>query len=48
MTRLVFAVVSTVYILIAIPLEERTIRAGSPGYNEYIRKVPRKLIPGIY
>ena len=47
-TRLVFAAISTVYILIAIPLEERTIRSHSPAYEEYIRKVPRKLIPWIY
>ncbi len=48
MTRLVFAVTSSVYILIAIPLEERTIRSHSPAYDDYVRKVPRKLIPGIY
>jgi methanethiol S-methyltransferase len=48
MTRLVFAVTSSVYILIAIPLEERTIRSHSPAYDDYMRKVPSKLIPGIY
>ena len=48
MTRLVFAVTSSVYILIAIPFEERTIRLHSPAYADYMRKVPRKLIPGIY
>lgn len=49
MTRLVFAVVSSVYILIAIPLEERTIRANSGGaYGDYMRRVPWKLIPRIY
>jgi protein-S-isoprenylcysteine O-methyltransferase Ste14 len=48
MTRFVFAAVSSMYLLIAIPFEERTIRAQSPGYDDYMRRVPRKLIPGIY
>ena len=48
MTRLVFAAISTVYLLIAIPFEERTIRAQSAGYNDYIRRVPWKLIPRVY
>ena len=49
MTRLVFAVVSSVYILIAIPLEEKTIRASSEGaYDDYMRQVPWKLIPRIF
>jgi protein-S-isoprenylcysteine O-methyltransferase Ste14 len=49
MTRLVFAAVSCVYLLIAIPFEERTLRAHSAGaYDVYIRRVPWKLIPRIY
>ena len=49
MTRFVFATVSTVYLLIAIPLEERTIRANAgSAYDDYMRRVPRKLIPRIY
>ena len=48
MTRVVFAGISSLYILIAIPLEERTIRAHAPAYDDYMRKVPRKLIPGLY
>lgn len=49
MTRLVFASISSVYILIAIPFEERTLRAHSgDAYDEYIRQVPWKLIPRIY
>ena len=49
MTRLVFAVVSSVYLLIAIPFEERTLRAHSEGaYDDYIRRVPWKLIPGVF
>jgi methanethiol S-methyltransferase len=49
MTRFVFAVVSCVYILIAIPFEERSIRLASRGaYDRYMKQVPRKLIPGVY
>ena len=48
MTRLVFATISSVYLLVAIPFEERTIRAQSPSYDDYMRRVPRKLIPGVY
>ena len=49
MTRLVFAGISTVYLLIAIPFEERTIRAqSSGGYDDYSRRVRWKLIPGLY
>ena len=48
-TRLVFAVVSCVYLLIAIPLEERTLRQTTSGrYDEYMRLVPWKLLPKIY
>jgi methanethiol S-methyltransferase len=49
MTRLVFAVVSCVYLLIAIPLEERSLRAASGGaYDRYMQQVRRKLIPGVF
>jgi protein-S-isoprenylcysteine O-methyltransferase Ste14 len=49
MTRLVFAVISSAYIVIAIPFEERTLRAHSGGaYDDYIRRVPWKLVPRIY
>lgn len=48
-TRLVFAVVSGVYLLIAIPLEERSLRATTGGaYERYERAVPWKLIPGVF
>ncbi len=37
-TRLVFALVSCAYLLMAIPLEERSLRLASAGkYDEYIR-----------
>ena len=49
MTRFVFAVVSCAYVLVAIPFEERSIRASSgEAYNRYVQKVRRKLIPGLY
>lgn len=49
MTRFVFAAVSTGYLLLAIPLEERTLRAtAGPAYDAYMRRVPRKLIPWVY
>ncbi len=49
MTRFVFAVISGVYVLVAIPLEERSIRRAAPGrYEEYMRKVPWKLLPRVY
>jgi protein-S-isoprenylcysteine O-methyltransferase Ste14 len=49
MTRLVFAVVSSAYLLIAIPLEERSLLATSSGaYARYAHHVRWKLLPGLY
>ena len=49
MTRLLFAVVSSVYILVAIPFEERSLRRASGGsYDSYMKAVRWKLIPGVY
>jgi protein-S-isoprenylcysteine O-methyltransferase Ste14 len=49
MTRLVFAVVSCAYLVIAIPFEERTMRSTPDGsYDRYIQKVRWKLVPGLY
>jgi hypothetical protein len=48
-TRLVFAVISSVYLLLAIPFEERSLLATTAGaYDQYRRQVRWKLIPGIY
>jgi protein-S-isoprenylcysteine O-methyltransferase Ste14 len=45
----VFAMVSSAYLLIAIPFEERSIRAASNGaYDTYAKQVRWKLIPGLY
>ena len=49
MTRLTFAVVSCAYVLIAIPLEERSIRAGARhAYGRYEAQVRWRLLPGVY
>jgi protein-S-isoprenylcysteine O-methyltransferase Ste14 len=49
MTRLVFAVVSCAYLIVAIPLEERSmINAEASAYEKYRRQVPWRLVPRIY
>jgi protein-S-isoprenylcysteine O-methyltransferase Ste14 len=49
MTRLVFAVVSCVYLVAAIPFEERSLRdASAGGYERYMAQVRWKLVPGLY
>jgi methanethiol S-methyltransferase len=49
MTRLVFAVVSSVYLLIAIPFEERSLKlTAGEAYAAYSRRVRWKLLPGLY
>jgi methanethiol S-methyltransferase len=48
-TRLLFAVISSAYLLLAIPLEERSLRATTNGaYERYMKRVKWKLVPGIY
>lgn len=48
-TRMVFAVISSVYVLIAIPFEERSLRASSGGaYDQYIARVRWRVLPGLY
>jgi methanethiol S-methyltransferase len=48
-TRLLFAVVSSAYVLMAIPFEERALRKASHGaYDGYVRRIRWKLFPGIY
>jgi protein-S-isoprenylcysteine O-methyltransferase Ste14 len=45
----VFAAVSTIYLLVAIPYEERDLkRHFGTAYDEYSRKVPWRLLPRIY
>jgi protein-S-isoprenylcysteine O-methyltransferase Ste14 len=48
-SRLVFALTSSLYLLAAIPLEERSLRTTTGGaYEDYVRQVPWKLVPGLY
>ena len=48
-TRLVFAAISTLYLVVAVPLEEREMRRtiGQP-YEDYARTVRWRILPGIY
>lgn len=48
-TRLVFAAISTLYLVLVIPIEERSFRrALGAEYDAYARTVRWRLIPGIY
>ena len=48
-TRAVFAAISTAYLVIAIPFEERSLRASlGPAYAAYAGRVRWRLVPGIY
>ena len=47
--RLVWAVVSTTYLVIAIPWEERSLSAAAgPAYLAYQQQVRWKMVPGVY
>ena len=49
MTRLLFAVISGLYIVIAIPFEERSlVRASAGAYGRYQQSVRWKLVPWLY
>jgi hypothetical protein len=49
MTRLTFATVSCLYLLIAIPIEERTMRSqAGDAYGRYMARVRWRILPGVY
>ena len=49
MTRFAFAVISSLYVLIAIPFEERSLLKTTQGaYDRYRRQVRFRLVPGVY
>jgi protein-S-isoprenylcysteine O-methyltransferase Ste14 len=48
-TRAAFAVVSTLYLAIAVPFEERSLAAGfGDAYGEYRRRTRWRMVPGIW
>lgn len=48
-TRLVFATISTAYLVVAIPFEERSLRITlGAKYDAYATRVRWRLVPGIY
>jgi protein-S-isoprenylcysteine O-methyltransferase Ste14 len=48
-TRLVFALSSCAYLVVAVPLEERTLQQTTGGkYDEYKRQVRWRIVPGVY
>ena len=49
MTRLTFAVISTAYVAIAVPWEERTLlQTFGADYEAYRRRVRWRMLPGVY
>jgi len=48
-SRLLFATLTTVYLVVAVAFEERTLRqVFGPAYDHYRRKVRWRMLPGIY
>jgi protein-S-isoprenylcysteine O-methyltransferase Ste14 len=48
-TRATFAIVSTTYLLVAIPWEERGLaRTFGPAYDAYRQQVRWRMVPGVY
>ncbi len=48
-TRLTFAVVSSAYLLVAIPFEERSLESVfGDTYRAYRRSVPWRVLPGVW
>lgn len=48
-TRLIFAVVSTLYLAVAVPFEERSLTdVFGDAYGEYQRRTRWRIVPGIW
>jgi protein-S-isoprenylcysteine O-methyltransferase Ste14 len=48
-TRLVFAAISCLYLVLAIPFEERDLRQTfGPSYGRYSERVRWRIVPGVY
>jgi len=45
---LIPAAVALIVTVIRTALEDRTLQAELPGYRDYVRRVPYRLIPGVY
>ena len=47
--RLVFAAISTAYLVVAVPFEERSLRRRfGPSYDAYRQTVRLRIVPGLY
>jgi methanethiol S-methyltransferase len=47
--RAVFAIISTLYLVLAVPLEERSLaQTFGEAYSRYSAKVRWKIVPGVY
>jgi protein-S-isoprenylcysteine O-methyltransferase Ste14 len=48
-SRFTFALITTLYLAIAVPIEERSLeRAFGDSYREYKRRVRWRFLPGLY
>jgi protein-S-isoprenylcysteine O-methyltransferase Ste14 len=48
-SRLLFAAISTLYLIVAIPFEERSLtKEFGAAYRDYQRRVRWRLIPGVW
>jgi protein-S-isoprenylcysteine O-methyltransferase Ste14 len=48
-TRLIFAAISTLYLVLAVPFEERSLRrASGSAYDTYARQVRWRIVPFVY
>jgi protein-S-isoprenylcysteine O-methyltransferase Ste14 len=48
MWAIIPAAVALIITVLRTALEDRTLQEELPGYQDYARRVPYRLIPGIY